>query len=382
MPLNHLELQPQIKEFAANARQAQIQAEEKLRIALEWLRKCADTPLNAWEVYLNASSQRCAIPGKEKIDAGFGCGGKPFNGIMLSADGSQIIPSAHDSVPLSLTNTSLICLDTGASFAPKVNLRTEILKEDRGGVELPLMSEDLINLKRDVSELRILADWQAPDERPAIALRDGPLELFHEPRQADEFARAFQEYQTLLKELAHRKLILAGYIDRSRAAMLANMLEIFADKNIQKQPTASLEGLSDVVLMGALLPAGKRSAIFELHSSSSEHYQGDLRIHFFYLNVSQTQKPYIVRVEIPAWVALDINGVNKLHTALLEQCRLMGSHPYPYLLHRAHEEAVVHLDEKENLQNALAVEMQRQGLDNPLPSNKLSAKELRSRTRI
>jgi hypothetical protein len=382
MPLNHLELQPQIKEFAANASQAQLQAQEKLRIALEWLHECALTPLDGWQGHLNASSQRCAVPGDEKMDAGFACGQKTFDGMILSADGSQIIPSAHDSVPLSLINTSLICLDAGASSAPQISLRTEILKEEHEGVELPLLSEDLINLKRDVSELRVLADWQAPEETPVVALRDGPLELYHEPRQGAEFAQAFQVYQTLLKELAKRKFILAGYIDRSRAALLANMLEIFADKNLEKQPGVSLEGLSDVVLMGALLPAGQRSAIYKLHSSSSEYYKGDLAVYFFYLNVSRNREPYIVRVEVPAWVARSAGEVNKLHCALLEQCRLMGSRPYPYLLHRAHEEAVVHQDEKESLQNALAVEMQRQGLDCPLPSNKLSAKELQSRTRI
>jgi hypothetical protein len=60
----------------------------------------------------------------------------------------------------------------------------------------------------------------------------------------------------------------------------------------------------------------------------------------------------------------------------------MGTRPYPYLLHRAHEEAVVHFDEKEQLVSRLAVELQRCGLGISTVSNKLSAKELGSRTRM
>lgn len=382
MPLNHLELQPQIRDYAANARHAQILAEEKLKTALKWLHKCAHDSAGSWRNQAGSGSQRCALPVQEIPDGVFKAGEKITNSFILSADGSQIIPSAHDVVPLSLINTSLICLDTGSSSAPQITVRSEILKDASEGIEIALMSEDLINLKRDVSELRILAGWQAPIGREVIALRDGPLELFHEPRQGAEFSKAFQDYQVFLKELARRDFILAGYIDRSRATLLSNMLEIFAASRAEKHPAVSLKGISDVMLMGVVLPPGRRSAIFELHSSSSEHYQGDLRIHFFYLNVSQTQQSYIVRVEIPDWVAQHPYKVNRLHAALLEQCRLMGSHPYPYLLHRAHEEAVVHFDEKERLQNTLAVELQKQGLDCPQPSNKLSAKELQSRTRM
>ncbi len=143
-----------------------------------------------------------------------------------------------------------------------------------------------------------------------------------------------------------------------------------------------LAELRDTTLLAGILPAGQRSAIFALQSSSSDNYPEALRIHFFYLNVSTNDNDYIVRVEIPAWVAEDTDKVNRLHALLLAQCRIMGGRPYPYLLHRAHETAVVHFDEKAQLQDALAQELQRQGLDVPQPSNKLAAKGLQKRTRM
>ena len=144
----------------------------------------------------------------------------------------------------------------------------------------------------------------------------------------------------------------------------------------------SLDGLDDLVLFREVLKPGQRSAIFELWSTSSQKYTGDLALHFFYLNVGSEKFPWIARVEIPAWVAADPAQVSLLQRALLEQCRLMGTRPYPYLLHRAHEEAVVHFDEKERLVARLAVELQRSGLGISTESNKLSAKELQSRTRM
>ena len=245
-----------------------------------------------------------------------------------------------------------------------------------------LFSEDLINLKRDVGELQILLDWQAESKLPIVALRDGSLELYHEPRQGEAFAREFTEYKELLQDLAKRNYILAGYIDRSRATLVTKMLDVYSTQKNKTNTPAGLDSLPDVVLMEKYLSPGRRSAIFELHSSSSGHYTGQLRVHFFYLNVGRPEKPYIVRVEIPAWVMKDKQKINLLQQVLLDQCRIMGSRPYPYLLHRAHEEAVVHYDEKEQLQHTLSAQLQQEGLGISQPSNKLSAKELQNRTRI
>ena len=382
MPLNHLELQPQIKDYALKARKTQLTNQELLAVALDLLQRSSTQTNGSWKDQAASSSQRCALPSDEKPDSALAPVQIESSPFILAADGSQIIPSPHDTVPLALVNTSRICLDSASSQAPQVITHSEILPEENEGVEIALMSEDLINLKRDVSELEILLDWQSETDRPVIALRDGPLELYHEPRQGKAFANAFAQYKLLLKKLETRGFTLAGYIDRSRATLIAQMLDIFTGSQPENQPIAGLKDLPDSLLMDSLLAPGQRSAIFQLHSSSSQHYEGSLAVNFFYLNVGRAGKPYCVRVEIPQWVVSHADMVRLLQQTLLEQCSLMGARPYPYLLHRAHEEAVVHFDEKENLQNSLSAEMQQLGLGLGQPSNKQSAKALQTRTRM
>ncbi|HUV15952.1 MAG TPA: DNA double-strand break repair nuclease NurA, partial [Pelolinea sp.] len=124
-----------------------------------------------------------------------------------------------------------------------------------------------------------------------------------------------------------------------------------------------ITGLEYQSLFKQLLSSGERSAIFELRSSSSAKYPAELSLHFFCLNVGFVGKPWIARVEIPAWVAFRIESVNLIHQALLAQCRLMGTPPYPYLLHRAYEEAVVRFGRKKKTFNRLALELQQRELD-------------------
>ena len=87
-----------------------------------------------------------------------------------------------------------------------------------------------------------------------------------------------------------------------------------------------------------------------------------------------------VRVEIPKWVADDPDKLNLLHAVLVDQCRMMGGKPYPYLLHRAHEIAVVKHEEKYQVEQMLAQELRRQNEELDEISSKQSAKDREGRT--
>jgi hypothetical protein len=379
MPLNYLELQPQLRDYAQKSAAAREKTAAQREQLLAWLNECAGEPRETLRQHCRAfADERCALPAGEAVNQYFSSSGSG-NCLLLAADGSQIVPSAHDAVPLALVNTSLVILDTASGQAPVIRTESAILDDFPAGVEFDLLSEDLINLKRDVAELDILVRCQASQDLPVIALRDGPLELYHEPRQGRQFQPEFERYIAAMQQLAQKDFSLAGYIDRSQSTTITQMLYIF--KTGQPLPKEQ-KTLPDVSLMEALLPPGRRSAVFEMQSTSSKHYGETLRVHFFYLNVGRPEKAYIVRVEIPAWVAGNPEKVERLQIVLLEQCRIMGSRPYPYLLHRAHEEAVVHYDEKEQLQRALLQELQNKGMHALQPSNKLAAKMLQTRTRM
>ena len=58
---------------------------------------------------------------------------------------------------------------------------------------------------------------------------------------------------------------------------------------------------------------------------------------------------------------------------------MMGSKPYPYLLHRAHETAVVRREEKDQVEQLLALELRRVREEVGDQSHKSSAKMLPGR---
>ncbi|MCJ7519062.1 MAG: DNA double-strand break repair nuclease NurA [Anaerolineaceae bacterium] len=383
MPLNYLQLQPQIEQYSQRANLSRQELASKLQTALELLRNCGQrhpeirSLLNE-KITSHQRGDRCALLADEPADSSCESPKLGEDYILLTSDGSQIIPSAHDALSVALVNTSRLCYQPGSGHVPRVDVLTKFITDKNGEIELGEVSEDLVSLKRDVEEMRVLAEWQNDTDLTVIALGDGPLELFHQPRSEADFARAFDMYQASLSILHNNGAIAAGYTDRPRASLVAKMLEYLNEGDQQ----INLVGLEDLVMFSELLNPGQRSAVFGLWSTSSQKYTGDLALHFFYLNVGSKKFPWLARIEIPAWVADEPQRVSLLQRALLDQCSLMGTRPYPYLLHRAHEEAVVHFDEKEQLIARLATELQRHGLGLSAQSNKLSAKDLQSRTRM
>ena len=91
--------------------------------------------------------------------------------------------------------------------------------------------------------------------------------------------------------------------------------------------------------------------------------------------------PYPVRVEIPTWVAVTPQMLNDLHAVLVHQSQILGNRTYPYLLHRSHEVAVVTQDEKNQLENMIALEIQRRMGMLSAVSEKQAIKNLPGRTR-
>ena len=67
--------------------------------------------------------------------------------------------------------------------------------------------------------------------------------------------------------------------------------------------------------------------------------------------------------------------LNLLHIVLVEQCHLMGSKPYPYLLNRAHEIAVVKHVEKQQIEQLLSMEISKQGEEGDNTSYKQGGKD-------
>jgi len=382
MPINYLELQPQITEYCQRAGDEIANRPGKIAQAIMLLKQLAqelkDGLKNDLSSRVNSSSvNRCALPAAEAIDLSYKTSSTTTYA-LLASDGSQITSNHHDALPVSLINTSTVFMQFSKGTAPEIQTQSEFLRDDDGALITDFINEKLVNTTRDVREINVLANYPYNADNPLIVLSDGPLELFQEPRSEAKHLALFKKYLQALFSLSRQARITAGYTDKPRADLVIKMLEwVYA-----AQADTDMSNITDTHVFSEILSPGERSAIFLLHSPSSKAYRGEIQLHFFYLNVGTEKYPWIVRIEIPSGTAHAKEAIALLQKALLDQCALMGTRPYPYILHRAHEEAVVSFQEREQLINSLTHTLFDMGFPTTSISNKQDAKDLGKRTRL
>jgi hypothetical protein len=335
---------------------------------------------------------RCALPLTEPLTARITPLPLPSPLILLAADGSQINPDRNEAVQYCLINVGTILMTCGLPDAPIPMVSSELSYDD----DVLGLTEDIVALRRDLAERRELVKLAeialvnvGTNLKPpnVIALTDGPLELWgaKDSDRTDDFRKKFEEYLEALTRLQRLGIVNAGYVDKPSADLVVRLLEMAhatAERVENINDYHPLRGITDIDLYRDLLFPGERSAIFEIQSKSTEKYTGGLALRFFYLNVGRPGAPWLARVEIPAWVAETPEKLNALHAALIDQCQIMGSGSYPYLLHRAHETAVVTLEEKEQITQMIVHELRQRGVPVGEISHKQSAKSLSGRTRL
>jgi hypothetical protein len=393
MPIDYQQIFTRIKEIGAGARERKrtlderrIKARELLAAyasELDSLRSKVDT------AKLADANTRCALPLNENLASSHPAPASVIQATLIAADGSQINPDRHAAIQFCVVNVGAIQMKLNSGETPEIFTETELLYGDDLLPNGYPMSEGLVALKRDLAERSKLEELSKGLEGWVVTFTDGPIELWGaKGEDAHSYEDFVQKYLGVLSRLQGRDVITAGYVDKPSADLVVRLLEIaFADnEQIQKMKEFHpLRGVSDRWLFGEhknpLLPPGHRSAVFKIQSSSEKKYKGVLELHFFYLNVGTEGHPWVVRVEIPKWVADDKAKLNLLHGVLVEQCRMMGSKPYPYLLHRAHETAVVKNEEKQQIEQMLAMELRNHGEEMDDGSYKQSAKDLQGRTR-
>src|SRR3989304_10031686 len=108
--------------------------------------------------------------------------------------------------------------------------------------------------------------------------------------------------------LASMNTVTAGYVDKPGADLVVRLLELalYPDEELQKAgKERQLGGVRDIDLFRDILQPMERSAIFAIQSSSavkfSQRLKRQMALHFFYLNVGRVGRPWLGRVEPPAW---------------------------------------------------------------------------------
>jgi len=393
MPIDYQQIFIRIKDIGAGARERRKTLDER-RIKARELMSAYSSELDVLRSKLDSAKQvdsnvRCAYPLNESLASSYPVPAPVSQATLIAADGSQINPDRHAAIQFCVVNVGAIQMRLNSGETPEIFTDTELLYGDDLLPNGFPMSEGLVALKRDLAERSKLDELSRKTTGPVVTFTDGPIELWGaKGEDANSYEAIVQKYLGVLSRLQGRGVITAGYVDKPSADLVLRLLEIASADNEQIQKLREfhpLRGVSDRWLYGErenpLLPPGHRSAVFGIQSNSEKKYTGVLSLHFFYLNVGSDGHPWPVRVEIPKWVADDKTKLDLLHAVLVEQCHMMGSKPYPYLLHRAHETAVVKNEEKQQIEQMLAMELRNQDEELDELSNKQSAKNSKGRTR-
>ncbi len=347
-----------------------------------------------------------AAPAGEVLDATRSAPAAPADLTVVASDGSQIYPDRHAVLPYYAVNIGyfIVRLGKGETHADS---RPELVTEEarllhRGE---PINAQTL-NARRKVDEMRVLAEVcleeaagsETSAARPVAGLVDGSLALRvrTEAIPADEWPELESLFLSALATLAAANVPVAGYIARPGGSALLSLLALAG------QPPEKLEAylaeytgpsrparlpppfrdLTDAELFAQVLPPGARSAVYEFVGEWNQVYQRTLvaggsgrsqSSHFFYLNVGR-EDPVVARVEVPQWVATQTGLLERVHAAIVDQCRVTLDDPYPYALARADEEAVIRAPEKEQVERMLAQSLLAAGL-HASPSEKLAHKQ-------
>lgn len=391
MSLDYQQLHEQVRKLGENAPRR----EAELRATRQQANECLDANANELDrlrrkVELARSSDpalRCALPVNEALNAHFPAPALPQPITVLAADGSQINPDRHAEIEYCLINVGAIQMRLDSPEPPASAIRSQLLYDQELYTATGTITENLVALRRDLAERKALVELAAQIPPPLVTFTDGPMELWggKDEDGAGEFQKSLQTYLATLENLHEMGVITAGYVDKPGADVVVRLLEVAAtpeDKLHDIRSRRPYRGVADADLYRDLLNPGERSAVFAMQSQSAQKYSGALGLHFFYLNVGRLAHPWLARVEIPRWVAENPQQLDSLHAVLLHQCQIMGGRPYPYLLHRAHETAVVTLEEKEQLTQMIVLELRRRGVQVGEISYKQSAKGLPRRTRL
>ncbi|MBN8583362.1 MAG: DNA double-strand break repair nuclease NurA [Anaerolineae bacterium] len=395
MPINYQEIYTQIKQVGLGAKERRKKKEEAQELAkslldtyssqLDFLRSKVESAKGA------DSNIRCAVPLDEALASHYPTPDS-VSATLIAADGSQAIADRHSPVQFCVINVGAISMKPNTGETPAVEVESELFFGD-AIEENGLTTDGGVALRRDLAERSVIEKMSKGMKGSVVSFTDGTLEIFRakDIDNANQYRNTVDKYISVLSRLQGRGIISAGYIDKPSSSLVVKLLEltqITIPEEMEKLRNAPpLKYVTDRWLFGynnklfQLLPPGHRSAVFKIQSTSEKSYKGVLELHFFYLNVGTEGHPWPVRVEIPRWVVDDKKQLDLLHAVLVEQCRMMGSKPYPYLLHRAHETAVVKNEEKQQIEQMLSLELRRNNEDVDEGSNKQSAKDLKGRTK-
>lgn len=333
----------------------------------------------------------------------------PESYIAAAADGSQAEPDRHGHVSYYLINTGSALLRYGrepaASFCtvPRLYYRRDdlVVIEERQDTwpptqqprETPVDAE-VLAMKRSLAEVEDLARLaqNIPADTSSLLMLDGTLTLFAKSTGEDTWVveQIRKQYIAALEKIEAMELPVVGFISRSNATWVMDMLQIgLCQRKVeecafcrarpnQERAGCALAELRDRFLYDAtvdepgILPPlrpGERSSLFQQSSSLYKDY-GANEPAMFYLNSGRE----IAQVQVPLWAAHREGMLDRIHALVYAQCVNGGG--YPTVLTRAHEQAIVTGADRETLDALVLAQLVKLGIRVPV-SEKARSKQVR-----
>src|SRR5512139_2217123 len=240
---------------------------------------------------------RGAIPIGEPLDSAIDPPAHPARLSVVAGDGSQIYPDAHGIALYYLINIGTIVFRHGSGQAPIVQTYPSVSSEAESPADDEIISGPMVNARRDVGELRCIADAALAEsaEAPTVALMDGTLALWVQTAAIPEAEqdRVQRDYLQQLDRLREAHLPIGAFLSRPRSTNVMQLayLATFDDRDralssVVNDRDAAFKGLRDATVLTALLQTGQRSALFEVAPAWNTTYRDrGQSIHFFYVNV-------------------------------------------------------------------------------------------------
>ncbi len=333
----------------------------------------------------------------------------PESYIAGAADGSQAEPDRHGHVAYYLINTGTSLIqygqDASATFksVPRLYYKREDLTiveeraEDWPASKQPREAQidgEILAMKRSVAEIEDLVRLAAniPSEVPSLLMVDGTLTLFAKSNGDTAWVGDLLtgQYREALDKIKNMGLPVVGFISRSNASWVMDMLQIgVCQRQVETCPfcrhrpheqnsgcaLAHLRDrfLYDMTLDEPGLPAplqrGERSSLFQQSSSLYKDY-GFNEPAMFYLNTGRE----IAQIQVPMWVAKTPALLDTVHALVYAQCLNGGG--YPTVLTRSHEQAVVTAADRDMLDELVLARLVKLGIRVPV-SEKARSKQVR-----
>jgi hypothetical protein len=289
---------------------------------------------------------------------------------VIGVDGSQIFPDRHALALYYLIQVGAVVFryDGGA---PGVEVREWLhhKEEELFDAQGYLIGSEVLGQERMIKEMEVLAELCMAECRTSAAavlgLTDGPL-LWPYIERGRGTSERLRTYLAGLQSVQQAGGIPIGYVDRPGGRPLLDMLwasrlarEDLADK-CRENP---LHPLDDEILMLHVLAPEEHTAWFTRPNATNTHHAGmGQEIWFCYqrLDSSQQGHPAIARIEAPGWAVAGEKPLAHAHAALLHQAQVLNG--YPYVLARAHEEALVTTRDKAALDQSIQRELFGAGL--------------------